>query len=197
MPIMTDAGFGPDDWTTIGADAPVSGQAVPDQSPSDQAAFNQAVSGKAILPLADLAARWDALARDAEAIGVAIPNDADLGDLAPYLGQIALIAAPFPSFADGRAFSLARRLRAMGFKGTLRATGKIVADQYAYARACGFDEVEVDPAIAERQPEAQWRAMAGSLALGYQRGYDHLAHGGRNILEARRAVSQSALIAAE
>lgn len=176
MPIMTDAGFGVDDWSLIDAEAPI--------------------VGKAIVAQDDLATRWDELSGAADAIGVAISNDADVDALAPYLDRIALIAAPFPSFADGRAFSLARRFRAMGYRGTLRATGKIVADQYAYARACGFDEVAVDPAIAERQPEPQWRAMAGSLALGYQRGYDHRAHGGRNILEARRAARQNAAAAA-
>lgn len=129
------------------------------------------------------------------AVAVDLPNDADLSQLAGRLDQLALIAIPFPSFADGRAFSQARRLRAMGFTGVLRASGKIVADQYAYARACGFDEVEVDDAIAARQPEAQWLAMATSQPLGYQRGY--AAPAAENILEARRAARAAPAIAAE
>jgi hypothetical protein len=36
----------------------------------------------------------------------------------------------------------------------------LIADQYAMARRVGFDEVEVAPDIAARQPEDQWRARA-------------------------------------
>ena len=42
----------------------------------------------------------------------------------------------------------------------LRATGRLIADQYAMARRVGFDEVQVAPDIAARQPQEQWRARA-------------------------------------
>ena len=61
-----------------------------------------------------------------------------------------LLAIDFPSFSDGRGFSLARRLRELGFKGRLRASGRLIVDQYAMARRVGFDEVEVAPDIAAR-----------------------------------------------
>ena len=35
----------------------------------------------------------------------------------------------FPAMGDGRGFSIARRLRAMGYRGVLRAKGPLVADQ--------------------------------------------------------------------
>lgn len=85
-----------------------------------------------------------------------VNNDADPIELAQYFGQTDLIAIAFPSFADGRGFSLARRLRHLGYKGRLRAKGHVISDQYAMARACGFDEVEIDDAQAARQPEAHW-----------------------------------------
>ena len=71
-----------------------------------------------------------------------------------------LIAIDFPAIADGRGFSLARRLRALGYKGKLRASGRLIADQYAMARRVGFDEVEIGSDIAERQPQEQWIARA-------------------------------------
>lgn len=71
-----------------------------------------------------------------------------------------LIAIDFPSTVDGRGFSLARRLRALGYEGRLRATGKLIADQYAMARRVGFDEVEIGPELAARQPQEQWLARA-------------------------------------
>jgi uncharacterized protein (DUF934 family) len=85
--------------------------------------------------------------------------DTPLADLAQHLHRD-LIAIDFPSMGDGRGFSLARRLRELGFKGRLRAAGRLIADQYAMARRVGFDEVEVAPDIAARQPQEQWIARA-------------------------------------
>lgn len=67
-----------------------------------------------------------------------------------------LIAIAFPAMTDGRGFTLARRLRELGFTGRLRATGKLISDQYAMARRVGFDEVEIPAALAARQPASQW-----------------------------------------
>ena len=96
-----------------------------------------------------------------DALSVLLPNDADPAALVPDFNRIALIGIPFPSFADGRGFSLAQRLRRLGYRGHLRARGHVITDQYAYALVCGFDDVEIDDALALRQPEAQWLAAAG------------------------------------
>ena len=74
----------------------------------------------------------------------------------------------FPSFSDGRAFTIARRLRALGYTGTLRANGPVIADQYAMARRSGFDQVEIPDDLAARQPEAQWIFRANWQAHDYQ-----------------------------
>lgn len=79
-----------------------------------------------------------------------------------------LVKIGFPSFADGRGFTIAQRLRARGYKGTLRAKGHVIADQYAMARRSGFDEVEISDALAARQPQAQWLARAKWQAHDYQ-----------------------------
>lgn len=80
----------------------------------------------------------------------------------------AMIRIDFPSFADGRGFTLARLLRLRGYKGRLRAKGHVIADQYAMARRAGFDEVEIDEDLARRQPEDQWRFRADWQAHDYQ-----------------------------
>ncbi|MDG3040370.1 DUF934 domain-containing protein [Roseicyclus marinus] len=103
-----------------------------------------------------------------DVIGIDLDPGEDLAALSPHLGQIALIRVRFGAFSDGRGFTVARRLRAMGFTGRLRAAGPILADQYAMARRAGFDEVEVDPKIAARQPEAQWLARADWRAGDHQ-----------------------------
>ena len=105
---------------------------------------------------------------DAAALAVDLPSDADLLALDGYLDRIDLIRIDFPSFADGRGFSIARNLRRMGFLGRLRAKGHVIADQYAMARRSGFDEVEIDDALATRQPEDQWRARADWQSYDYQ-----------------------------
>jgi uncharacterized protein (DUF934 family) len=74
----------------------------------------------------------------------------------------------FPSFADGRGFTIAAILRRMGYAGRLRAKGHVIADQYAMARRSGFDEVEIDAGLAERQPENQWLARANWQTHNYQ-----------------------------
>ena len=96
-----------------------------------------------------------------------VPGDAAPEDL-PALDQVVMIRVTFPAFSDGRGFTLAQRLRRMGFDGRLRAAGHMLADQYAMARRCGFDEVEIDAEMAARQPEDQWRARADWRQGDYQ-----------------------------
>ena len=88
--------------------------------------------------------------------------------LVAYLGDLHLIRVSFPAFSDGRAFTIARRLRALGYKGKLRAVGPVIADQYPMARRVGFDAVEIPDEMAARQPEAQWLNRANWRAHDYQ-----------------------------
>ena len=116
------------------------------------------VQWSAIEDLADLE---DGVALDVE-------NAALAEEIAPAFDRIALIRIAFPSHMDGRGFSLARYLRLLGYRGRLRAAGHILADQYAMVRRNGFDEVEIDLSIAERQPEEQWLFRANWRKHDYQ-----------------------------
>jgi uncharacterized protein (DUF934 family) len=95
-----------------------------------------------------------------------------------------LISVAFPAFNDGRGFSIAKRLRHLGFTGILRATGPLIADQYAYAKACGFDEIDLPETLALRQTADQWQRAANAISLSYQRGYYNRP---ATILDQRRA----------
>lgn len=122
-------------------------------------------------------------------IGVVLPNSVRIPELKLLMRQLSLIAVSFPAFSDGRGFSLARLIRNHGFTGTLRASGPLIADQFAYALSCGFDEIELPPANAARQPPEQWLKALGQISHGYQRGYGDSG----NILDRRRvARSQQA-----
>ena len=114
-----------------------------------------------VVPLAE--------AVDGNATAVDLASTDDPEALVPHLDRLALIRVTFGSFSDGRGFTLARRLRRLGFTGRLRARGHVIADQYAMARRSGFDEVEIADDLAARQPEAQWLRRAG------WRGHDYLS----------------------
>ncbi|WP_278920909.1 MULTISPECIES: DUF934 domain-containing protein [Pseudophaeobacter] len=97
-----------------------------------------------------------------------LTSDADPSALVNVTQGVEIIRIDFPSFADGRGFTLARQLRLMGYGGRLRAHGHVLADQYAMARRCGFDEVEISDELAARQPQDQWLARAKWNAHNYQ-----------------------------
>ena len=99
---------------------------------------------------------------------VEIAPDTPSEELAQRALGAALVRIAFPSFSDGRGFTLARRLRAAGYTGRLRAAGHVIADQYAMARRSGFDEVEISEALAERQDAEQWLARADWRAHDYR-----------------------------
>lgn len=55
-----------------------------------------------------------------------------------------LIALRFPRYADGRPYSMARRLRERhGFSGELRATGDVLRDQIGFLIRAGFDTLDI------------------------------------------------------
>jgi uncharacterized protein (DUF934 family) len=107
---------------------------------------------------------WNAGYEGADTLDLA--SDADLVGL--DFNGIVMIRVDFPSFADGRGFTIARQLRLHGYTGRLRAKGHVIADQYAMARRAGFDEVEIDASLAQRQPEPDWLARSNWQADDYQ-----------------------------
>ena len=105
---------------------------------------------------------------EAKLDAVDLASDTDISELVDHLPDLKMIRIDFPSFADGRGFTLARLLRLNGYRGRLRARGHVIADQYAMARRAGFDEVEISAELAKRQPESQWLARANWRAHDYQ-----------------------------
>ena len=99
--------------------------------------------------------------------GIDLPSDTAPEALAGLINA-RMIRINFPSSADGRGFTLAAMLRRAGYKGRLRAKGHVLSDQYAMARRSGFDEVEIDEALAARQPEKQWLFRANWQNHHYQ-----------------------------
>jgi uncharacterized protein (DUF934 family) len=91
------------------------------------------------------------------AVGVMLPNDADVEDLAADLPRLALVALKFPKWVDGRAYSQARLLRARyGYKGEIRATGEVLVDMLPLLQRTGFDAVVLR---ADQKLESARRAL--------------------------------------
>lgn len=171
MPLIRDGHFVSDDWVR---------PAAPEDDLSGVAA-----QAKLLLPFSMLIEKGASLADAGHALGAEISNDIDPDEIAAWFGKLDLISVLFPKAADGRGYSIATRLRRLGFDSELRATGHLIADQYALARSCGFDTVEISQVLAERQPEAHWLEAQRAMSLAYQRGYGQL----QNILSARWASS--------
>ncbi|MBI3146327.1 MAG: DUF934 domain-containing protein [Pseudogulbenkiania sp.] len=81
---------------------------------------------------------------DPATTGVWIASDDEYEDFAGELLGLPLIAVDFPSFRDGRGYSVAYLLRTRyGYCGELRAIGDVLRDQLFYMHRCGFDSFEV------------------------------------------------------
>jgi uncharacterized protein (DUF934 family) len=138
----------------------------------------------ALLPAARFLADSTELSLRAAPIGVLWPNNRNVSELAPYLDRLALVALPFPTFRDGRAYSQARQLRERyGFRGELRATGDILQDEFLFLVRAGFDALEV-------KKESDVQAFAEALkrySVFYQPAADGHASAFRQRLERARA----------
>ena len=93
-------------------------------------------------------------------------KNVDISALRPYLDRVPLVAIDFTSTGDGRGYTQAQLLRGrFGYRGELRAVGKIRADQMFFLARCGFDAFELlddeDPDIA--------LAQLGRFSVAYQR----------------------------
>ena len=71
-----------------------------------------------------------------------VPGDTLWTTLAPETLAAPALEIAFPSFKDGRGFTLARELRdRLGYRGWLRASGDLLPDQATHLRDVGFDDV--------------------------------------------------------
>lgn len=73
------------------------------------------------------------------------PREVDVAAPAlPDVSDAAALAISFTPYKDGRGFSVARRLRRLGYTGPIIATGQLFLDQFRQAVQCGFDMIASD-----------------------------------------------------
>jgi phosphoadenosine phosphosulfate reductase len=116
------------------------------------------------MALVDLATAT--LIADPEDVATVLEPTADDGVLAAAAGGNAgPIAISFPTFTDGRGFSLARLLRERhGFKGEIRAIGHLIPDHGQFLLRSGFDTAE----ITEPDAADVWKASLERIGRNYQ-----------------------------
>lgn len=148
MPLLEKNAFAADTWTFIAADG-----ALPE-------------GGRVALPFARLKAEWETLAKFPGELGAVLSNTDNDEDVEVYLPHLSLVVLPFPAFADGRSYSIARQIRNLGYTGELRATGNVLPDQLQMMLQVGFSSFEV----ADRFPLAMWQKAGKQMSLAYQRG---------------------------
>ena len=148
MPLLKNQAFVKDSWSELADNAPL-----PE-------------NGDIVVSFARVVGDWDALVRYTGLLGIRLANTDKVEALAPFISQLALIILPFPSFVDGRSYSMARQLRLDGYRGELRAEGNILPDQLQSMLQVGFDSFQV----SDRFPLGQWQAAGHQMSLAYQRG---------------------------
>lgn len=99
-----------------------------------------------------------------------LPSATELSpELANELQNAPLVAIDFPSFTDGRGYSLARLLRERyAYTGEIRAIGDVLVDQLFYMTRCGFDAL----ALREDQHLDDALRALGAFSVSYQPGVD-------------------------
>ena len=106
---------------------------------------------------------------DGMPVGVTLPNDAEVKDIATDLPRLALVVLHFPKWVDGRAYSQAHTLRARyRFKGEVRASGDVLVDMVPLLQRTGFDAALLR---ADQSIDAAHRAL-GFFPGHYQGGID-------------------------
>ena len=102
-------------------------------------------------------------------IGLRLRSDQSPAAVADEVDRFDLIALDFPKFTDGRSYSHARLLRERyGYRGELRAVGKVLRDQFTFLLRCGFDSLEV----ADESLAGAWDEATSEISHAYQRATD-------------------------
>ncbi len=104
-------------------------------------------------------------------LGVRLESNQKPEEISEDIDRFDLIALNFPALPDGRAFSYARILRERyGFKGELRATGKVIQDQLFFMHRCGFDSFE----LSAGEDIEKSNAALSSFSVAYQPAADDI-----------------------
>jgi uncharacterized protein (DUF934 family) len=96
------------------------------------------------------------------------PTD-DPSALMVHFARLQLVAVDFPTFTDGRGYSIATLLRRLGYRGEMRAIGDVLVDQLFMLKRVGFTSF----ALRVDQDDAAAVAALQTYSDVYQAASDH------------------------
>ncbi|WP_417490629.1 phosphoadenylyl-sulfate reductase [Maricaulis sp.] len=103
---------------------------------------------------------------------VELPGDADWRAVGDTIRGAVQVDIRFPSFKDGRGFTLASQLRSrLGYGGRLRAIGDLIPDQAQFLKRVGFDAITPD----RSDLAADWARAEQRYSVVYQPANDAVA----------------------
>jgi uncharacterized protein (DUF934 family) len=150
--IIKDGNVAADCWPRLELNADGSAPALPQ-------------AGDIIVPLAVWQRQREQLVARPGRLGVWLGSHEEPAAIAEDLKLFGVVAVNFPTFTDGRGYSIARLLRERyGYKGELRAIGDVFRDQIFFLASCGFN------AFVLRDGEDPQEALAafGDFSEAYQ-----------------------------
>ena len=87
-------------------------------------------------------------------VGVWLDAEQEPEQLADDIAGLQYLAVNFPTFMDGRGFSIGRLIRERyNFSGELRAIGQVIPDQLFYLSRCGFDAFCLEALALDQEGE--------------------------------------------
>ena len=104
-------------------------------------------------------------------VGVWLDSEQEPEEIAGDIKNLDHLAVNFPTFTDGRGFSIARLIRQRyQFAGELRAIGQIVPDQLFYLSRCGFDAFCLDALTLDQEVDEThcFEDYLSSFSVTYQ-----------------------------
>jgi uncharacterized protein (DUF934 family) len=136
---------------------------------ADGDALSVPSTGDVIVPLAIWLEQREVLLYRGGRLGVWLDSHEEPAAIAGDLDLFALVAVNFPSFDDGRGYSIARLLRERyGYVGELRAIGEVVRDHLFFMAGCGFDSF----ALRDDQDPQEALTAFGDFSDAYQSSVD-------------------------
>ena len=131
MALIKDRKLAHDSWQLLEAGADGVVPAIP-------------ATGDVIVPFSVWRVLREELIARSGRLGLLLAGSDEPADIASDLEYLDVIAVRFPSFTDGRGYSIARLLRERhGWRGELRAIGDVQRDQLYYLARCGFDAFDL------------------------------------------------------
>jgi uncharacterized protein (DUF934 family) len=122
---------------------------------------------KVILPMQYYLDKRDSL--NLMCAGLWIDSEEEVEAIGLEANMFPLIAVNFPSFMDGRGFSIGRLLKERyDFTGQLRAIGNAIPDQLFYLKRCGFTSFDLKDGT---DLEAACQSL-NDFDVSYQSAYD-------------------------